>query len=65
MKKTATIDPRRCVACGACETICPKEAVKVKDGCIARVDETLCVGCGKCEKYCPACAIQRKEREAK
>ena len=60
----ASVDNKRCVACGVCENTCPLVAVKVHRGCYAVVEETLCVGCGKCAKSCPAGCIEMKERAA-
>ncbi|MEE0742582.1 MAG: 4Fe-4S binding protein [Emergencia sp.] len=55
---------KTCVSCGSCEKVCPKDAIKVYLGVIARVDDEKCVGCGKCEKICPAAVIDILEREA-
>ena len=46
----ASVDKKRCVACGVCENTCPLAAAKVYHGCYAVVEETVCVGCGKCAK---------------
>ena len=35
LKKLASIDQTRCVACGVCENTCPLGAVKVRRGCYA------------------------------
>lgn len=35
---------KNCVACGACENVCPREAIKVKNGIKSVVDINLCVG---------------------
>lgn len=61
-KRYAVVDEKTCVACGACEGVCPKEAVKVYRGCYAKVAQELCVGCGKCEKVCPANSIRTESR---
>lgn len=44
----------RCVACGVCVKVCPKDAISIYKGCYAVVDEEQCIGCGICEKNCPA-----------
>lgn len=62
-KKVAAVDRGICVACGACQKACPKEAVKVIKGCYAKVSEEICVGCGICAKTCPAGCIAVKEWE--
>lgn len=63
-KRVASVDKKRCVACGVCENTCPLAAVKVHRGCYAVVEETLCVGWGKCAKSCLAGCIEMKERAA-
>ena len=66
MKKTAVVDKRICVACGACMNACPRGAISVYRGCYAFVEASKCVGCGLCVKTCPAGCIAIKERsEAK
>ena len=56
--------PRKdlCVACGACEEVCPREAIKVWKGSYSAVDESLCVGCGLCARECPASVITIEAR---
>ncbi|HHT74631.1 MAG TPA: 4Fe-4S binding protein [Methanomassiliicoccaceae archaeon] len=44
-----------CVGCGACEDVCPQEAIKVND--VAEVDAEKCVDCGACIDECPNSAI--------
>ena len=50
-----------CSACGACENVCPKNAITMKPDAYGflypHVDETLCIRCGKCRK---ACSFQRE-----
>ena len=46
-----------CVNCGACEPVCPVEAISEKDG--ARViDADKCISCGSCAAECPSEAIE-------
>lgn len=54
-----------CVACGSCLKVCPKEAISIWKGVIARIDKDICVGCGRCAKECPAGAIELFNREVK
>ena len=61
-KRFALVNPARCVACGACEGVCPREAISVFRGMYATVLEERCIGCGKCAKVCPAGCIELKER---
>lgn len=51
-----------CVACGTCMKVCPRAAIRVMSGVIARVNGELCVGCGKCARVCPADVIALVER---
>lgn len=48
-----------CVNCGACESICPMEAISEVDGKRA-VDADQCVDCFACEMQCPVGAIHEK-----
>lgn len=46
----------KCIACGDCEEICPKDAIQVKDE-RASVDYSLCIRCYCCHEICPENAI--------
>lgn len=61
-KRYAFVHTETCVACGACENVCPQNAARVWRGSMARIDESLCVGCGICAKECPAGAIDIRNR---
>ncbi|WP_049945708.1 polysaccharide pyruvyl transferase family protein [Butyrivibrio sp. LC3010] len=47
----------RCMACGACENICPQDAIRmiIDDNGYYKplIDEEKCIKCGKCSKVCP------------
>lgn len=62
-KRYAFVHENYCVACGACENVCPKSAIKVWKGTAARVDLANCVGCGICSRTCPASAIDIRNRD--
>ncbi len=51
-----------CVACGCCAAVCPRGAIRIVSGVIARLEADRCVGCGKCAKTCPAAVITIVER---
>ncbi len=61
-KYISVVNTSICVACGACENVCPMGAIKVWKGCYSVVDETHCIGCAQCAKICPANCITIKER---
>lgn len=46
-----------CLGFGSCVSICPQNAIMVKDG-VADVDQEKCVGCGLCVKECPKNLIE-------
>jgi uncharacterized protein (DUF362 family) len=46
----------KCIACGDCEGICPKEAVKVQ-GSKAAITYSKCIRCFCCHEVCPEDAI--------
>ena len=46
----------KCIACGDCERICPKNAVKVQ-GRMAEVTYSKCIRCFCCHEICPEDAI--------
>lgn len=47
----------KCTVCGACKSICPKNAIIFQEDSIGArspfVDNTICIDCGLCEKVCP------------
>ena len=59
--KTAMVRERRCVACGACVSVCPFHAIEmdtVKN--TAKINDALCKGCGTCAATCRSTAIDLK-----
>ena len=50
--------PEKCVGCGACRQICPKNAITMTadaEGFLRPgIDSEKCVECGLCQKVCPA-----------
>jgi len=52
------IDQTLCIACGACESVCPTGTVVAREGSTARLDTThTCDLCAACEDICPTGAI--------
>jgi uncharacterized protein (DUF362 family) len=54
--KKSPVITHKCTACGECERICPKEAVKV-EGSMAKVTYARCIRCFCCHEVCPEDAI--------
>ena len=46
-----------CINCGACDPICPAEAIAEKDDRRA-IDPEKCTDCGACVEQCPVEAIK-------
>jgi ferredoxin len=45
-----------CTTCGACEGVCPVEAISEGDPKYV-IDPDMCVDCGTCADECPVSAI--------
>ncbi len=45
-----------CTMCGACESVCPVEAISPGDSKYV-IDPNTCTDCGACESTCPVEAI--------
>ena len=56
----ANIDSSKCIACGACRTVCPHEAVEYNNG--FSVKKERCLGCGQCSNICPQRAITMESK---
>lgn len=48
----AAVDEDNCTACGACEDICPMDAISVGERDVAGVNKDRCIGCGLCVTVC-------------
>ncbi len=48
-----------CINCGACEPVCPVEAIS-EDTAIGKrkIDPEKCLDCGACQGVCPVDAIE-------
>ncbi len=60
-KRKAFVNINDCVACGCCTKACPRNAIEIWKGIMAKVDIVKCIGCGKCAKECPASVIEIQE----
>jgi len=50
----------KCISCGACQEVCPFEAIEMKD---VAVITDKCTACGSCIDACPVGAIVREEEK--
>lgn len=55
-KKMAHKINEECIACGACASICPEEAIIEGDE-LYKIDSAKCSDCGECVDTCPVGAI--------
>ena len=55
--KNICFDKNRCTGCTACESICPKKCIKMKESSegflYPTINEEICIDCGLCIKTCP------------
>lgn len=58
--KTPRFNPKKCIKCKRCETICPPHVIKMegKDNSAILTDRTKCLHCFCCHEICPAGAIK-------
>jgi len=52
----AQVSKDECVACGACQDVCPENAITMND--VAVIDKDKCVDCGACVDECPNSCIK-------
>ena len=52
----ACVDEKACTPCGACQAVCPTEAITLGEVAV-RVNAEVCCGCGACVEVCPNGAI--------
>lgn len=57
ISETLRIDWERCIACGACISPCPTNALRFKEDWSLEYDEGKCVLCKACINACPLKAI--------
>jgi ferredoxin len=58
----AVVVDAACTLCGACERVCPADAIELGDRAV-RVNGEACVGCAACVEVCPNGAITLVKRE--
>ena len=54
------IDQVLCTGCGDCVSVCPAEALALRDGRAIILKPKECWYCGECEEMCPVGAISRQ-----
>ncbi|MBN2560242.1 MAG: 4Fe-4S binding protein [Phycisphaerae bacterium] len=57
VRPVARVDEQACTPCGACQAVCPTEAIALGEVAV-RVNAELCRGCGACVEACPSGAIR-------
>ncbi len=50
------VDEKKCIACGACISICPVGAIRFVNG-KAYINPKKCIKCNSCAQFCPVVAI--------
>jgi len=55
-KPKAEVDPKKCLACGGCISVCPQDAITMQSS-KAVVDKKQCISCTICIRTCPIGAI--------
>lgn len=60
-------DKSKCCGCTACKSICPKQAIIMKEDeegfLYPIIDKTKCVNCGLCDKVCPINNSKEEKKE--
>ncbi|MDR1732600.1 MAG: 4Fe-4S binding protein [Synergistaceae bacterium] len=54
---TLSLDPKRCVGCGMCLTVCPRSVFLAEDAKVKIEDRDACIECGACVLNCPVSAL--------
>jgi len=52
------IDKNKCIACGACVSTCPVNAISFEEDGKPQIDKNKCIKCGSCVVICPTQAIK-------
>jgi Fe-S-cluster-containing hydrogenase component 2 len=53
----ACVSEEACTPCGACQAVCPTEAISLGESSV-KVSAEACCGCGACVDVCPSGAIR-------
>ncbi len=52
-----SLDAEKCVGCGTCMQVCPREVFAIEGGKAAILDRDACMECGACALNCPVEAL--------
>ena len=56
-------DPKKCIGCTMCETVCPHGVFAIEQGKAVVIDRNGCMECGACMQNCPTGAITVEKGE--
>ena len=56
------VDKSKCLKCGACAKICPKQTMKIEKGAYPKLKANKCIRCWCCSEVCPVSAISKSKR---
>ncbi len=55
------INKEECIACGACEPVCPVSCISEVEGGKREIDAGACIDCAACAGVCPVDCISPGE----
>jgi len=54
---TLRLQEDKCIGCGMCLAVCPREVLAQNNGTVKITDRDACIECGACARNCPVEAI--------
>jgi ferredoxin len=54
---TLCLFEEKCIGCGMCLTVCPREVLTQANGAVKITHRDACIECGACARNCPVKAI--------
>lgn len=57
---TLSLDEEKCIGCGMCLEVCPREVLEMNSRHARIVDRDGCMECGACAMNCPVSAVTVK-----
>lgn len=58
VQKRLEVDEEKCIACGACYSLCPISVIGFEKDHTVTFDEEKCISCGLCVDACPVRALR-------